>query len=86
MSILLNPILSRATEKNFKRPRSKSIVGYSPESFILPDVELAEANLNDAVVVDVSEEGHRLLDKDPADQNGELHQSISTAAFMKSRL
>jgi hypothetical protein len=83
MSIFLNPLLDSATNKNFKRPRPKSILGYSTKSFILPDSELVEANRNEAVVVDVSEEGHRLLEKYSLDNKDLDQRAFSTFSVSK---
>ena len=56
MSILFSPISGHATDKNPKKPRPKSALGYALESFIIPEAKLDEANSDGSVVVDVSEE------------------------------
>ena len=86
MSILFSPISGHATDKNPKKPRPKSALGYTLESFIIPETKLDEANNDGSVVVDVSEEGHRLLEKETVAEKSEDSPTFSTSAFLRSRL
>jgi hypothetical protein len=87
MSILLNPSSGYSTDKHPRRSRSKFALGYSLESFMLPDRDRTEFDGSAAVIVDVSEEGHRLLEKSfDTKKAGEKNEDIPTVDFLKSRV